>query len=464
MFQANIYTTRRNRLMQLVPNGIIVLLGNNESPMNYPANGYHFRQDSTFLYYFGLDLPGMAAIVDPEAGKTTIFANDVDIDDIIWMGPQPSVKELALRCGVNHSQPFGELVNEIAKAKSAGRNLHFLPPYRHDNMILLHQLLGIGFENMKAEASLPLIKAVVAQRNIKEACEIEEIEKACNIGYLMHTTAMKMAREGVVEREIAGYIEGISLSYGSVPSFPIILSKNGQTLHNHEHGNLLKNGDLLLVDAGAQTPMMYCSDNTRTMPVGGKFSQKQKEVYEAVLHANNHASSIMKPGIPYQQVHLEACKALAGDLKAIGLMKGNIDEAVALGAHALFMPHGLGHMMGLDVHDMEDLGQIHVGYDDEIRPSSLFGTAFLRLGRRLEEGFVLTNEPGCYFIPELIDIWQSEKKFEDFINYAKVNEYRNFGGIRLEDDLLITATGARILGEKRIPVGVAEIENIMQSN
>jgi Xaa-Pro aminopeptidase len=328
-------------------------------------------------------------------------------------------------------------------------------------MILLNELLDIPIKSLKEKSSLELILGIVSLRNIKEDIEIKEIERACNIGYLMHTTAMKMAKQGIVEREIAGAIEGISLSFGTVPSFPIILTVNGQTLHNHYHGNTLKNGNLLLIDAGAQTSMYYASDNTRTMPVGGKFSNKQKEIYQIVLDSNNHASSLMKPGKTYKEIHLAASEVLANGLKQLGLMKGDIKEAVALGAHALFMPHGLGHMMGLDVHDMEDLGQIYVGYDDETRPSDIFGTAFLRLGRKLEKGFVLTNEPGCYFIPELIDIWHKEKKFENFINYTKVNEYRDFGGIRLEDDLLITENGARILGDKRIPIDVEEVEQTM---
>ncbi|MBP7077703.1 MAG: aminopeptidase P family protein [Bacteroidales bacterium] len=461
MFHSDIYLNRRQSLAKQVGKGIVLLLGNNESPMNYPDNGYHFRQDSTFLYFFGLDLPGMAAVIDTESNSTTIFANDVDIDDIIWMGPQPSVKELAMKCGVTETQTFGSLNEYLKNAIQKKSIIHYLPPYRHDNKILLHQMLNIPFESLKQSASVELIKAVVSLRNHKEPCEIEEIDRACNIGYKMHVAAMKMAKAGVVEREIAGAMEGISLSYGSVPSFPIILTKNGQTLHNHYHGNVLKNGDLLLADAGAQTPMMYASDNTRTMPVGGKFSQKQKEIYQAVLNANNHATSIMKPGITNFDVHMAACRVLASDLKDIGLMKSDISEAVALGAHALFMPHGLGHMMGLDVHDMEDLGQIYVGYDETVRPSNIFGTAFLRLGRKLEEGFVLTNEPGCYFIPELIDLWQSEHKFEGFINYQKVNQYRDFGGIRLEDDILITKTGSRILGEKRIPISIAEVEQTM---
>lgn len=463
MFKSDVYVNRRNRLREKIKDGIVLITGNNESPMNYPANGYHFRQDSNFLYFFGIDLAGMIGVLDVDNNEDYIFANDYDIDDIIWMGPQPRVKELAAGCGVENTAAFSEIFAYVEKAMTAGRKIHFAPPYRHDNMILLNELLDIPIKSLKEEASLELILGIVSLRNIKEDIEIEEIERACNIGYLMHTTAMKMANQGIVEREIAGAIEGISLSFGSVPSFPIILTVNGQTLHNHYHGNTLKNGDLLLIDAGAQTSMYYASDNTRTMPVGGKFSNKQKEIYQIVLDANNHAMSLMKPGITYKEIHLAACEVIANGLKQLGLMKGDIKEAVSQGAHALFMPHGLGHMMGLDVHDMEDLGQIHVGYDNETRPSDIFGTAFLRLGRRLEKGFVLTNEPGCYFIPELIDIWQQEKKFESFINYDKVNEYRDFGGIRLEDDLLITENGSRLLGDKRIPISVEEVEQTMNS-
>ncbi|MDD2386532.1 MAG: aminopeptidase P family protein [Bacteroidales bacterium] len=462
MFKPEVYKRRRENLKKLLSKGVYLIMGNNETPMNYPDNTYHFRQDSNFLYFYGLDIAGMAAIIDIDNDKEIIFANDVDIDDIIWMGPQPSVKELASKCLINETQPFSELVDYLQKSKKAGRKIHFLPPYKHDNMIYLNKVLGVPFEKMKEEASLEFILAVVALRNVKEQVEIEEIDKACNIGYLMHTTSMKMTKPGLYEREIAGVMEGVSLSYGSVPSFPIILTKNGQTLHNHYHGNKLKEGDLLLQDAGAQTPMYYASDNTRTLPVGGKFTSKQKDVYEIVLNSINGSIKLMKPRVKYLDVHLSASEILASGLKDLGLMKGDIKEAVKLGAHALFMPHGLGHMMGLDVHDMEDLGQINVGYDEETRPSDIFGTAFLRMGRELKPGYVLTNEPGIYFIPELIDIWKKERKFTDFINYDKLVAYRDFGGIRLEDDILITENGSRILGEKRIPISVEEVESFMR--
>lgn len=462
MFKPEVYKSRRDCLKKLLGEGVYLFLGNNESPMNYRDNTYHFRQDSTFLYFFGLDLPGMAAIIDIENNKEIIFANDVDIDDIIWMGPQPTVKEIAQKCLISETRPFTKLSDYIKDRIKKKLKIHFLPPYRHDNMILLNELLGISVSELKSKASVEFIKAVIQLRNVKEDVEIKEIEKACNIGYLMHTTAMKMAKSGVVEREIAGIIEGISISYGAVPSFPVILTKNGQTLHNHCHDNVLKKGDLMLTDAGAQTTMFYASDNTRTVPVGGKFSQKQKEIYQIVLNAINGSIKLMKPGTKYFDVHLAACEIIANGMKDLGIMKGDIKEAVNKGAHALFMPHGLGHMMGLDVHDMEDLGQIYVGYDDETRPSNIFGTAFLRMGRELKKGYVLTNEPGIYFIPELIDLWKKDKKFAEYINYDKVEQYRSFGGIRLEDDILITEKSSRILGEKRIPISVEEIEDFMK--
>jgi len=461
MFSPQVYKNRRENLKKLLGNGVYLFLGNNETPMNYPANTYHFRQDSSFLYFFGLDIAGMAAIIDLDNNKEIIFANEVDMDDIIWMGPQPKVKELAEKCMVYETYPFSKLIDYISAAVKGKQTIHFLPPYKHDNMILINEMLGIPFGKMKEKASLEFIKAVVELRSVKEAIEIEEIDRACHIGYLMHTASMKMLKPGIVEREISGVMEGISLSYGSVPSFPIIYSKNGQTLHNNYHGNTLKDGDIVLQDAGAQSTMYYASDNTRTLPVSGKFSQKQKEVYEIVLKTVNNSIKLIKPGVTYMSVHLSACEIIGEGLKALGIMKGDIKEAVRLGAHALFMPHGLGHMMGLDVHDMEDLGQVYVGYDEKTRPSDIFGTSSLRMGRELKTGFVITNEPGIYFIPELIDIWKKEKKFEEFINYSKIEEYRNFGGIRLEDDILITNDSARILGEKRIPITVEEVENFM---
>lgn len=461
MFKPQVYKNRRNRLREKINSGIILILGNSESQMNYPDNTYHFRQDSNFSYFFGLDLPDFAGVLDVDNNKDYIFANDVDIDDIIWMGPQPSVKDLAAKVDVDNTDEFNKLYDFLSDAISKGRKIHFTPPYRGNNKILLEKLLGISPSKIRSYASLELIKAIISLREIKEECEILEIEKACNIGYEMHVAAMKMAKPGVYEREIAGYIEGIALSGGGMLSFPVILTQHGETLHNHYHGNKLLKGNLMLTDAGCETESHYASDNTRTVPVGGVFTQKQKDIYNIVLKANTDVIPIMKPGVKYFDIHMQACRIITQGLQDLGIMKGNIEDSLANGAHAMFMPHGLGHMMGLDVHDMEDLGQIYVGYDEKIRPVDQFGTAYLRLGKELKPGFVLTDEPGCYFIPELIDKWYKEDINKEFINFDKVNEYRDFGGIRIEDDILITETGSKILG-KPIPKTVEDIENLMK--
>ena len=461
MFKPQVYKNRRNRLREKINSGIILILGNSESQMNYPDNTYHFRQDSNFSYFFGLDLPDFAGVLDVDNNKDYIFANDVDIDDIIWMGPQPSVKDLAAKVDVDNTAEFNKLYDFLSDAISKGRKIHFTPPYRGNNKILLEKLLGISPSKISSYASLELIKAIISLREIKEECEILEIEKACNIGYEMHVAAMKMAKPGVYEREIAGYIEGIALSGGGMLSFPVILTQHGETLHNHYHGNKLLKGNLMLTDAGCETESHYASDNTRTVPVGGIFSQKQKDIYNIVLKANTDVIPMMKPGVKYFDIHMQACRIITQGLQDLGIMKGNIEDSLANGAHAMFMPHGLGHMMGLDVHDMEDLGQIYVGYDEKIRPVDQFGTAYLRLGKELKPGFVLTDEPGCYFIPELIDKWYKEGINKEFINFDKVNEYRDFGGIRIEDDILITETGSKILG-KPIPKTVEDIENLMK--
>lgn len=461
MFETSVYCNRRQALREKVGSGIILLLGNNEAPANYPDNTYKFRQDSSFLYFFGHSHPGYAAILDADTGEDFFFGDDVTMDDIIWMGPQPSVEELARRVGVGKSYPSARLKDMIGKAIAQRRPIHFLPPYRHDNMLLLEDLTGIRASLTRKHASEKLIKAVVALRSVKEPCEIEEIDKACNIGYEMHTTAMRLCKPGVSEQYIAGVLDGIAASYGSMVSFATILSQNGQTLHNHDHSQILQTGRLMLTDAGAESVTNYCSDHTRTIPVGGKFTSRQRDVYNIVLACHDRALELARPGIAYRSVHQEVCKVLAQGLKDLGLMKGSIDDAVAAGAHALFMPHGLGHMMGIDVHDMEDLGQTYVGYDDEVRPSDQFGLASLRMGRRLQEGFVITDEPGCYFIPALIDKWKAEHTHTDFLNYEAIEAFKDFGGIRLEDDILITPEGSRFTGEKKIPITPEEVEAIM---
>nr|WP_320117110.1 aminopeptidase P family protein [uncultured Marinifilum sp.] len=461
MFPKEVYINRRDKLRAAMKEGIAIVLGNPDAPMNYAGNIYHYRQDSTFLYFFGIDHPGFAGVFDIDNNKDYVFGNDVDIDDIIWMGPQPSVKDQAAEFALENTAPFADLSKFVANAVKEGRKVHFLPVYRAENKILIHELLGTPLNAIKENASKEFMKAVIALREIKDEYEIKELERAAKIGYEIHTTAMKMARDGVYEREISGECEAIALRAGGLLSFPPIVSKRGETLHNHEHGNLLKTGDLLLVDSGAETDTHYASDNTRTIPVGGKFSQKQKEIYEIVLAAINKGHELIRPGVTYQSIHLEVCKVIASGLKDLGLMKGDVDAAVKAGAHALFMPHGLGHMMGLDVHDMEDFGEDLVGYDEHVQRIDQFGTAYLRLGKELKPGFVLTNEPGIYFIPALIDKFQCEKLHTEYINFDKVNEYRDFGGIRLEDDVLVTESGNCLIG-KRIPITIEEVENIMK--
>ncbi len=457
MFDKSVYAGRRNRLKNELKEGIALFLANQEASFNYPSNTYFYRQDSHFSYFYGLNLPGFAGWLDFESGEEILFGNDVDIDDIIWMGPQPSVVELGEKVGLQTTFPYAELAKRIQKAIAQGRKIHFLPPYRGKVMIELSNLLEISAQQTVAASSIDLIKAVVKLKEIKDELEISEIEKAVDIAYLMHTTAMKMAKPGMKEQEIVGTIEGISLALGGPASFPIILSVDGQTLHNHNHHNILKEGRMLVVDAGAELPSLYSSDITRTTPVGGKFNQRQKEIYEIVLQANIDSIAAIKPGHEYREMHFLAARRLIEGLKNIGLMKGSVDDALAASAHTLFMPHGLGHMMGMDVHDMESLGENFVGYDEKTQRATRFGDSALRLGKTLKPGFVLTSEPGIYFIPALIDQFRAEGRFADFINYDKVEQYKDFGGIRIEDDVLVTEDGNRILG-RPIPKTVAEVE------
>jgi len=459
MFKSEVYNRRREELHKKVKSGIALFISNTEAAMNYPDNTYHFRQDSDFLYYFGLDLPGFTGLIDFDSGKDRIFSNDIDMDDIIWMGPQPKVKDLALKCGITETAPMVKLEETIKNALSKKRKIHFLPPYRGETKITLGKLLKENPCQMKTNASVDLIKAVISMRSIKEKIEIDEIEKAVEIAYEMHVTAMKMCKPGVREQDIFGTLEGIALSKGGGTSFPIILSINGQTLHNHSHGNILSKGKMMVTDAGAETNLHYASDITRTTPVGGKFNEKQREIYEIVLKANTEAIKATKPGMSNRDLHFMACKIITSEMKNLGLMKGDVDEAVASGAHALFMPHGLGHLMGLDVHDMEALGENFIGYNDEVKRSEQFGTAFLRFALPYKPGHVFTVEPGCYFIPELIEKWKAEGKFKEFINYSKIDAYMSIGGIRIEDNVLITEKGHKILG-KPIPKTVKEVESV----
>ena len=464
MFSKETYVRRRAELKQLVGEGIIVLFGNNESPCNYPANGYApFRQDSSFLYFFGQHRDGLVGVIDIDNDEEWLIGDDIDIEDIVWMGFVPSVADLAAEVGITRTAPMSHLVSLCCNNVAAQRTVHFLPPYRHDTKIQIMDLLGIHPAQQKEKASLPLIKAVVKMRATKSAEEIAYIEAACDVGYVMHTTAQMLIRPGVTERFVGGQVDGIARSLAQGNSFGTIFSQHGEIMHGSPSDTPLEDGRLVLCDAGCELND-YCSDHTRTMPVNGKFTQRQLEIYSIVEACHDYVLEVAKPGVKYQDVHFAVCRLMTDRLKELDLMKGDTDEAVAAGAHAMFLPHGLGHMMGMDVHDMEGLGQIYVGFDDETRPNlEQFGTNCLRMGRRLEPGFVVTDEPGIYFIPHLIDLWRKEGHCAEFLNFDKLETYKDFGGIRIEDDLLITADGCRFLGQKRIPYHPQELEEFMNN-
>lgn len=461
MFSIDIYKERRNALKKSVGSGLVLFLGNEEVGMNYRDNTYHFRQDSTFLYFFGLDKPGLAAVINIDEGTEILFGNEPTIDDIVWMGTQPSVSDIAAKTGIENVEKLGSLDILIKKSLAIGQPVHYLPPYRSEAIILLSEILNVPYALIKERASVALIKAVVAQRSYKSALEVDEINKAVNISNEMHLAAMRYSGENVTEKYVAGIVEGIALSAGGNIAYPVIYTVNGQTLHNHPTSSQLKKGQLVLCDSGAETEMHYAGDLTRTFPVSQKFTDIQREVYEIVLKAEEAAARALKPGTRFLDIHHLACEHLVDGLKQLGLMKGDVSEAVSTGAHALFFQCGLGHMMGLDVHDMEDLGEQYVGYSDDMTKSKEFGLKSLRLGKKLEAGFVLTVEPGLYFIPELMDMWQAEGKFKDFINYDKLPAFRNFGGARVEENFLITENGYQLLGEPLIK-SVADIESVVR--
>ena len=465
MFEKETYIRRRDELKRLVGSGLVLLFGNNEAPANYPANGYApFRQDSSFLYYFGQHRDALVGVIDVDNNQEMLIGDDIDIEDIVWMGFVPSVSDLASQVGISRTAPMKELKIIVKKAQSEKRQIHFLPPYRHDTMITIMDLLGIHPSQQKESASLQLIRAVVKMRATKEPQEIEAIERACDVGYAMHTTAQLLIKPGVTERFIGGQVDGIARSLAQGVSFATIFSQHGEIMHGNPSDAPLEAGRLALCDAGCELDD-YCSDNTRTMPVSGKFTQKQLEIYSIVEQCHDYVLDVAKPGVRYADVHFAVCRLMTERLKELGLMKGDTEEAVRAGAHAMFLPHGLGHMMGMDVHDMEGLGQIHVGFDEETRPNlEQFGTNCLRMGRKLEEGFVVTDEPGIYFIPHLIDLWRKEGHCKEFLNFDLLETYKDFGGIRIEDDLLITKDGCRFLGSKRIPYHPTELENFMNKN
>lgn len=468
MFSKEVYARRRQTLVAKMADsaaegkrGIVLFIGNTEAPAQYKDNCYKFRQDSTWLYFFGIDQPLYAAIIDLDNGNETIFANDVEIGDIIWMGPQPSVASVAASVGVEKSAPYTDLNAAVAKVLAEGRPVHFVKPSRYYNTMKIASLLGCGTDEVAGRFSLALTKAIISMRLIKEDCEIEAIDDACNLGYEMHTVARNSIVPGIIEQEIVGKMDGVTLSKGWGVSFPTILTQHGETLHNHLHDKIIEPGKLMVIDAGAESNVHYASDFTRTYPTSGKFTAKQREIYQIVCDCNEFAFSMTRPGISYREVHLKTMHLMLEELRALDIVRGDVQDMVEAGIAGLFMPHGLGHNMGLDVHDMEDYGENYVGYDDDQSRSPQLGLGSLRMARKLVPGNVITDEPGIYFIPALIEKWKSEKTDQGFVNYSKLESYYDFGGIRLEDDVLVTADGARRLGKERLPISPDDVEAAM---
>ena len=457
MFATKTYVQRRTALISQIESGLILLLGHEEAPMNYRDNVYPFRQESSFSYYVGLDEPALAAVIDLEADTTTLFGDDLGVEQIVWTGPQVCLQEKAARVGITDTQPRAKLGSVLSQAQAQAREIHFLPVFRASSILALQTLLGLDTVQIQGQASRSLIQAAIAQRSVKEPGEVAEIEVALEISHMMHCVAMRLARAGKYEYEIVGEIEGLILARGARPSFPTIFSVHGETLHNPFHRNLIAEGDIIVHDSGVETPLHYASDITRTIPASGRFSTQQKEIYDIVLDAENAAIDAVRPGVEFRDIHRLAALRLLTGLQQLGLIKGDCQAAVDAGAHTLFFQCGVGHMLGLDAHDMDGLGEEHVGYTDTIRRNPAFGWKSLRLGKALEPGHVITVEPGIYFIPELIDQWRDQHKLEAFIDYNQLERYRDFGGVRLEDDLLVTKSGYRVLG-KPIPKTTAEVE------
>ena len=459
MFNKEIYVERRKKLKENFKDGIILIMGNDFSPLDCPDNTYPFIQDATFKYYFGIDHNGLIGMIDIDKNKEIIFGNDFTMSDIIWMGKQKYLKDLAKDVGIEN---FVEK-EEIKKYLENRKNIRFTNQYRADNVMYLSSILkNINPFEFDKYTSFDLVKAIIKQRNIKDRVEIQEIERAVDITKEMHLAAMRNVKAGMKEYELVAEVEREPRKYNAYYSFQTILTKNGQILHNHNHSNVLKNGDLVLLDCGALSDEIYCGDMTTTFPVSGKFTERQKTIHNIVRDMFDKAKDLARAGITYKEVHLEVCKVLAENMKKLGLMKGNIEEAVGAGAHALFMPHGLGHMMGMTVHDMENFGEINVGYAEGEKKSTQFGLSSLRLAKKLEVGNVFTIEPGIYFIPDLFEKWKSEKLHQEFLNYDEIEKYMDFGGIRMERDILIQEDGtSRILGDK-FPRTANEIEEYME--
>ncbi|MBQ5618890.1 MAG: aminopeptidase P N-terminal domain-containing protein [Alistipes sp.] len=458
MFTADIYSARRAELRRRIGKGIILLPGNVESPFNYPNNTFHFRQDSTFMYFFGHSVPALAGVIDVESGEETLYGDDFTVEDIIWMGPQPTIRNFADEVGVAQSKPMAKLQEDVRRAISLGREVHYLPPYRGETILMMSDLLGIQPSMLHARKSWDLLFAVAQMRECKGEEEIAALEEAFEIGYQMHTAAMRNTRVGRTEHEVAGIVDGMALRYGTGVSFTTILSQHGEVLHNHDHSGTMTDGRLLLCDAGGEHLNGYVSDHTRTFPVNGKFTQKQKDIYNIVLAAHDAAAAALRPNMMYTEYSDAAFRTLIEGLKALDLVRGSVDDAIAAGAAYLFMPHGLGHGIGLDVHDCENIGERSFSFAEVEERAKQSACCITRQWWRLQPGTVLSNEPGIYFVPDLIDKYKAEGKCQGIVNYDKLEEYRDFGGIRLEDDMIVTATGSKQIGSKQIPITVEDVE------
>ena len=461
MFTADIYSARRAELRRRIGKGIILLPGNVESPFNYPNNTFHFRQDSTFMYFFGHSVPALAGVIDVESGEETLYGDDFTVEDIIWMGPQPTIRDFADEVGVAQSKPMAKLQEDVRRAISLGREVHYLPPYRGETILMMSDMLGIHPSMLHARKSWDLLFAVAEMRECKGEEEIAALEEAFEIGYQMHTAAMRNTRAGRTEHEVAGIVDGMALRYGTGVSFTTILSQHGEVLHNHDHSGTMQDGRLVLCDAGGEHLNGYVSDHTRTFPVSGKFTQKQKDIYNIVLAAHDAAAAALRPDMMYTEYSDAAFHTLIEGLKSLDLVRGSVDDAIAAGAAYLFMPHGLGHGIGLDVHDCENIGERSFSFAEVEERAKQSACCITRAWWRLQPGTVLSNEPGIYFVPDLIDKYKAEGKCKGIVNYDKLEEYRDFGGIRLEDDMIVTATGSKQIGSKQIPITVEDVEAVL---
>lgn len=456
-FPLSTYKRRRDRLKRDVGGGLLLFLGNGEVGINYTDNTYPFRQDSTFLYFFGISQPGLAAIIDIDEDREIVFGNELTIDDIVWTGAVPTVGEMSRDVGIQETMPMRLLSNYLNHSRSKGQVIHFLPPYRADHRIWLWELLQVEPAAQDKNASIPFITAVVVQRNHKDSEELACIEQAVDLSTEMHLAAYRTVRPGMHEAEVAATVAEVAARQGHALAFPTIATICGQVLHNHGFIHAMAQGDIFLLDAGAEGPGHYAGDLSSSMPVGHRFSSRQEEIYTIHLESFSAAVDMLRPGTPFLDVHLAAATKIAEGMKGLGLMKGDPAEAAAIGAYALFFPCGVGHMMGLDVHDMENLGEQYVGYAEGERKSTQFGFKSLRLARPLEPGFVFTVEPGIYFIPELMDQWEAERRFADFICYDKLHAWRDFTGLRNELNYVITTDGAKCLGNLRKPMTLDEV-------